>query len=166
MKVRPAEPGDAQAIADVYNQGIAERSATFVTEPRSAEQVRGWMVQRGPFLVAEEEGEVVGWAGLSDYSDVPAYAGVGEFAIYVGRQARGRGVGRALLEALCLTAERDGRHKVIGKLFPENQGSRALCAACGFAEVGVHRRHGRLEGRWRDVLVVERLLGPPPEEEP
>jgi L-amino acid N-acyltransferase YncA len=160
VKVRPATSADAPVIAEIYNEGIAGRSATFVTEPRSAEEVRGWLVQRGPFLVAVEGDEVVGWAGVSDYSDVPAYRGVGEFAIYVAGGARGRGVGRALLEGLCEAAERDGRFKLVGKVFPDNEGSRALCRACGFREVGVHRRHGRLEDEWRDVLVVERLLGP------
>jgi len=69
-------------------------------------------------------------------------------------------LGRELLEALCEASERAGRFKLVGKLFADNEASRALCRACGFAEVGVHRRQGQLEGRWRDVLVVERLLSP------
>jgi len=158
--VRRASEADAGAIAAIYAEGIAGRGATFVTEPPAPETVAAWIRQRGPFLVAERDGGVVGWAALSEYSDVPAYRGVGEFAIYVASRARRAGVGRALLDALCETAEREGRHKVVGKIFPGNEGSMALCRACGFRLVGVHRRHGRLEGRWRDVAVLERLLGP------
>jgi phosphinothricin acetyltransferase len=160
VTIRPARREDAADIAEIYNQGIEGRGATFRTEPQGAEQIVGWLAQRGPLLVAEEDGAVVGWASVSEYGDRCIYGGVGEFGIYVGREARGRGVGRALLEALCAAAERDGRYKLVGKIFPENQGSLALCRALGFREVGLHRRHGRLDGRWRDVLVVERMLGP------
>jgi len=164
MTIRPAQREDAAGIAAVYNQGIEERGATFRTEPQAPEQIVGWLAQRGPLLVAEEDGALVGWAGVSEYGDRCIYGGVGEFGIYVAREARGRGVGRALLEALCAAAEGDGRYKLVGKIFPENQGSLALCRALGFREVGLHRRHGQLEGRWRDVMVVERLLGPAREE--
>jgi L-amino acid N-acyltransferase YncA len=156
---RPARPAGAAAIAAIYGEGIAGRGATFVTTVPAAENVRAWLRQRGPFLVAERDGRVVGWAAVTDYSDVPAYRGVGEFALYVAAAARGGGVGRMLLGALCDAAERDGRFKLIGKIFPENRASLAVARACGFEEVGTHRRHGRLDGRWRDVTVVERLLG-------
>lgn len=158
--IRPARRDDAPAMAGIYNEGVESRRATFVTRPRDAAEVVLWLEIRGPALVAERDGEVVAFAILSDYSDVPAYDGVGEFGIYVAGSAQRHGVGTALLDALCEEAERDGRFKVIGKLFADNEPSRALCRACGFREVGVHRRHGRLDDEWRDVLVVERLLGP------
>jgi L-amino acid N-acyltransferase YncA len=157
-QVRPAEPGDAEAIAAIYNEGITTRQATFVTEPRNAADVQGWLERRGPVLVAERDGDVVAFAVVNDYSDVPAYAGVGAFAIYVAGAAQGEGVGRELLEELCAASRRAGRYKLVGLLFTDNQASRALCRACGFREVGVHRRHGQLDGEWRDVVVVERLL--------
>jgi L-amino acid N-acyltransferase YncA len=157
--IRPAEPGDVAAIAAVYTQGIAGRRATYRTEPASEEDVRPWLEGRGPLLVVEAGGEVVAWANVDEYSDVPPYADVGEFAIYVAEDAQGRGVGRRLLEALCEAAERDGRYKLVGKVFAHNETSLALCRKCGFREVGVHRRHGTLDGVWRDVVVVERLLG-------
>ena len=156
--MRQATEHDAEAIAKIYAEGIEGRGATFVTTPPEPETVRAWLRRRGPFLVAEREGEVVGWAAVSEYSDVPAYAGVGEFAIYVANRAQGRGVGRALLTRLCEVAAADGRHKIVGKIFPENAGSLALCRACGFETVGTHRRHGQLDGEWRDVVVVEKLL--------
>jgi phosphinothricin acetyltransferase len=160
VRIRPAQREDAAGIAEIYNQGIEERGATFRTEPQSPEQIVGWLAQRGPLLVAEQDDAVVGWASVSEYGDRCIYGGVGEFGIYVAREARGRGVGHALLNALCAAAETDGRYKLVGKIFPENQSSLALCRALGFREVGLHRRHGQLEGRWRDVMVVERLLGP------
>lgn len=159
VSVRPATEADAGAIVAVYAEGIAGRGATFRTVAPTAEDVAAWLRLRGPWLVAELDGEVVAWAAVHEYSDVPAYRGVGEFAIYVAGAAQRRGIGRRLLSALCDTAERAGRHKLIGKIFPENTASIRLAKACGFEEVGTHRRHGRLEGEWRDVVVLERRLG-------
>ena len=159
VAIRPARPGDAEAIVAIYGEGIAGRGATFRTVRPTPADVEAWLRQRGPFLVADRDGRVVAFAAVSDYSDVPAYRGVGEFAIYVAGSVQGAGIGRELLQALCDAAERDGRFKLIGKIFPENTASLELARACGFEEVGTHRRHGRLEGEWRDVTVVERLLG-------
>ena len=157
--VRPAEPRDAAAIAAIYNQGIEERQATFETEPRSPEDIRT-ALERGEFVLVEEsDGAVRGWARVGGYSEREAYAGVGECQIYVEREARRRGVARELIESLCEEAEARGYWKLIGKIFPENDGSVGLLRRCGFRDVGLHHRHGRLDGEWRDVLVVERLLG-------
>ncbi|MFL5909436.1 MAG: arsinothricin resistance N-acetyltransferase ArsN1 family A [Gaiellaceae bacterium] len=154
--IRAAEPGDAGAIADIYNQGIAERNSTFVTRLRTAEEFVD--VER-PFLVAEEDGTVLGWARLVRHNPRECYRGVGEASVYVHRAARGRGVGRALFDTLADEAERLGYWKIVGGLFPENEASRALCRAAGCREVGVFRRHSRLDGAWRDVLYVELLIG-------
>lgn len=158
--IRSAEPSDAAAIAAIYSEGIAERVATFDTGPRSAADVEPWIGAELPLLVAEDGGELLGWVKLSEYSDRCAYGGVAEVSVYVGSAARGRGVGRDLIVAMCEEAERRGMWKLVGLLFPENAPSRALFAACGFEEVGTFRRHGRLDGVWRDVLILERLLGP------
>jgi L-amino acid N-acyltransferase YncA len=112
-----------------------------------------------PFLVAVDGDRVVGWAKLSEYSDRCCYDGVAEISVYVSRDARGRGAGRALVEAIGGLATERGLWKVIGLLFPENAGSVALFRSAGFHDVGLFRRHGRLDGDWRDVLIVERLLG-------
>jgi L-amino acid N-acyltransferase YncA len=160
VEIRAAAPGDAEPVAAIYNEGIEERAATFETRPRTATEMAYRLGGgRHPFLVAEAEGRVLGWAASFPYSDREAYAGVGEVSVYVARAARGRGAGAALLEALAAEAERRGFHKLLSKVFPENAASRALVRRCGFREVGVHRRHSRLAGRWRDVVVVERLLG-------
>ena len=133
--------------------------ATFETDPRGAADVEPWIGADLPLLVAGEDGEVLGWAKLSEYSDRCAYQGVAEVSVYVARNARGRGVGRALLDAICAAAEERGLWKLIGLIFPENGASVALFHAGGFEDVGTFRRHGRLDGEWRDVLVTERLLG-------
>jgi L-amino acid N-acyltransferase YncA len=156
LTVRAARNDDAAAWAEIYNQGIEERQATFETEPRTGADL---MRQLDRTIVAEEAGRVVGWAGIVPYSAREAYAGVGEFSIYVDRSARGRGVGRRLLTHLAVFAEGKGYHKLTGKVFPENEASLALMLSCGFRDVGIHKRHALLDGSWRDVVVVERLLG-------
>src|SRR5256714_128675 len=114
-----------------------------------------------PFLMAELDGEVVGFGRVTAYSTRACYAGVGEASIYVDREARGSGVGRLLFDALCEAAAAAGYWKLLGLLFPTNAASVALVRAAGCREVGVHRRHGRLDGEWREVLLVERGLGEP-----
>ena len=159
--IRPAQRDDCAAIAVIYTTGIEGRTATFETRPRTADDITPWLADavRFPVLVAEEDGVVLGWARVGPYSDREAYRGVGEVQVYVDPPARGRGLGTALLEAASGAAERAGYWKLLGKLFPENEPSRALVRRCSFREVGLHHRHARLEGAWRDVLVLERLLG-------
>jgi L-amino acid N-acyltransferase YncA len=156
---RPARPDDAAAIAAIHNQGIEDRVATLETEPRRPEAIAEKIESGELMLVAAVEGELRGFASVSPYSTRSVYAGVGEASVYVDRGARGTGVGSALVEALASAAAERGLYKLIGRLFPENGASIALFRRHGYREVGVHRRHGRLDGHWRDVLVVERLIG-------
>lgn len=161
--VRAAVPEDAEAICAIYNAAIAERTSTLETEPRSPADFEARIGDaRFPLLVSDGDQGVVGWAGLSSYSTRPCYAGIGECSVYVAASARGHGVGTALTEALAAAAKRSGFHKMIGKLFTDNTASVRLVERCGFHAVGVHRNHGRLDGAWRDVLVVERLLAVSP----
>lgn len=157
--LRPATPTDAAAIAAIYNEGIAGREATFETRPRTAAEVAPWLDDGCPLLVAEQDGAAIGFARVSAYSDRCVYEGVGEHGVYVAGAAQGRGVGRALLEGLGAAAERDGYHKLTARIFTSNAASRAVHRAAGFDEVGIQRRHGRLDGEWRDCVLVERLLG-------
>jgi L-amino acid N-acyltransferase YncA len=160
LVMRAADPADAGAICAIYNAAIIERGSTFETELRSTEGFSERIkAKRFPFLVAEANGEVIGWAGLVPYSDRPCYAGIGECSIYVTVESRGKGVGTALTETLAVEAERNGFHKLLGKLFTDNAASIRLVEKMRFSSVGVHRNHGQLDGNWRDVLVVERLLG-------
>ncbi len=161
MEIRPASRVDAPAISAIYNAGIAERQATFETRPRTTEDVLGWFDDGLPFLVAIGAGAgVLGWARVSPYSDRCVYEGVGEHGVYVGPDARGQGVGRRLLEALAAAAEEAGLYKLTSRVFTTNEASLAVHRAAGFFEVGVQPRHGRLDGEWKDCVVVERLLGP------
>lgn len=159
MTIRAAQPADAAAVRAIYNQGIAERQATFETRPREPQEVAAWLAQPLPFVVAVEAGEVLGFARLSPYSDRCVYAGVGEHGVYVDPRGRGRGLGRALLDALAAEAQARGFYKLTSRVFTENGASRAVHLAAGFEEVGVQRFHGRLGGEWRDCVLVERLLG-------
>jgi len=162
LKARLAELRDALAIAQIYNRGIEDRTATFETEPRTAEVVEGLLharANRYPALVVEDVTHVLGFAWTSEYRPRSAYAGVAEFTIYVARAARGQGVGRLALGALITEAERRGFWKLVSRIFPENVASRRLCAALGFREVGTYRRHAQLDGRWMDCVIVECLLG-------
>jgi L-amino acid N-acyltransferase YncA len=154
--VRPATAADLAAIAAIYTAGIEGRTATFEVRPQTAEGLAHWLDD--PLLVAEDGGAVLGWVRISPYSAMPAYAGVGELQVYVDPEARGRGVGKALIDAICATAADAGYWKLTGKLFPDNEPSRALFRRSGFRDVGVHHRHGQLDGEWRDVVVVERSL--------
>lgn len=159
VAVRPARRDDAAAIAAIYSEGIRGRTATFETRERTADDVAPWFDDpRHPVLVAEADGHVVGWIAASTYRPRECYAGIGEFSVYVAGDARQRGVGDALMAAFLPACRGAGLWKVLSRIFPENRASLALCARHGFREVGVYRRHGMLDGAWRDVVIVERLL--------
>lgn len=158
---RSATATDAPRITAIYNQGIEERCATFETEPRQIEDMVQRIAdqERYPWLVAVDSANVVlGWASLSSYRPRACYGGIAEFSIYLDRAARGRGIGRQLLPALVDTAQSLSYWKLVSRIFTFNAASRGLCRACGFREVGIYEKHGRLDGRWLDVVVVERLI--------
>ena len=162
MNARLAGPADAEAIARIYNQGIAERIATFETEPRTTAQIAAQLADKGdrfPTVVVERDGQVVAWASAGAYRSRPAYAGVAEHSVYVDRAARGSGAGRVALEALFRAYAERGFWKLVSRIFPENTASIALHERTGFRIVGVYQRHGKLEGQWRDCVIVEKLLG-------
>jgi len=159
LHTRPATLADAAPIAEIYNQGIADRIATFETEPRSATDIAGWFTGEHLVMVAETgETGPVAFAASFPYSSRPCYRGIGEFSVYVRRNHRGHGAGRAVLAALIEAAAARGMHKLTSRVFPENAASRALLKGLGFEEIGIHRRHGRLDGGWRDCEIVERML--------
>jgi L-amino acid N-acyltransferase YncA len=156
--IRLARAGDAEAITRIYNAGIAERSATFETQPRTVAQIeqRLHLLERYPLLVAEDASGSV--AGLAEYRPRECYAGIAEFSIYLDRAARGQGTGKALLGALVDAAAQRGFWKLVSRIFPFNTASRSLCRACGFREVGIYERHAQLDGRWLDAVIVEKLI--------
>ncbi len=158
MLARVANLNDATVIAFIYNQGIEDRLATFETRLRSAEEVRLWFGGRYPIVAVEDGEEVIGFASASTYRSRECYAGIAEFSVYVERAARGRGVGRLAMQALLEAAEAAGFWKLVSRVFVENTASRALLRSSGFREVGTYEKHGRLDGVWRDVVIVEKLL--------
>ena len=158
MQVRAADLRDATAIADIYNQGIADRVATFETRLRSAEDVVSWFDGVHPIVVAENDGKVIAFASTSNYRPRDCYKGIAEASVYVARNARCRGTGRAVLQALVTACDQAGYWKPVSRVFPENVASRRLIGSLGFREVGAYQKHGQLDGVWRDVIIVERLL--------
>lgn len=177
LVIREATTADAEAICRIYNQGIEDRVATLETTLRTRAERAEWLaarearhpvlvalsaatgaVARVPTAAAPADGDVLGWASLNRFNPRPAYDHVADVSVYVERQARGRGVGHALLEALMARARALGYHKLVLAAFPENKPGMALYRRLGFSEVGVYREQGLLDRRWVDVIVMERLL--------
>jgi len=158
LDTRVATPTDVVAIAMIYNQGIDDRVATFETEPRTAAVVHTWFDGRHPIVVVEQGQEVIAFASTSAYRSRACYAGIAEFSVYVRRDWRGKGAGRLALIRLLQECEAAGFWKLVSRVFVENAASRALLRSLAFREVGVYEKHGQLDGVWRDVVIVERLL--------
>ena len=157
MTARIASKTDAAAIARIYNQGIEDRTATFETQPRSEADVLRWFDGAHPIVVVEDPA-VVAFAATFTYRPRACYGGIAEVSVYVDRACRKRGAGRLALSELIRASEAAGFWKLVSRVFPENSGSRALIASLGFREVGTYEKHGRLDGVWRDVIIVERLI--------
>ena len=158
LLARPARLEDAEAIARIYNEGIADRVATFETRLRVAADVETWFDGVHPAVVVECNGEVIAFGATSVYRPRQCYAGVAEASLYVARAARHRGAGRLAMSALIAAATAAGFWKLLSRIFVENEPSRHLCRQMGFREVGIYEKHGKLDGAWRDVVIVERLL--------
>jgi phosphinothricin acetyltransferase len=158
METRLATTDDAAAMAEIYNQGIADRIATFETRLRTVDDIRSWFTSTHPIVVVVDEGAVIAFASTSTYRPRECYSGVAEFSVYVARDQRRRGAGRLAMQALLPEAQRRGFWKLLSRIFVENTASRALMRELGFREVGVLRKHGQLDGHWRDVVIVEYLI--------
>lgn len=161
MDIRDATTHDADAIARIYNQGIEDRVATLETESRTPDERGQWLARRTvrhPVLVAVEGARVVGWASLNPFNPRPAYDHVADFSVYVDRDRRGAGAGTALLTALEHRAQALSYHKVVLAAFPWNTAGMALYRRCGFRTVGTYHEQGLLDGRWVDVVLMEKIL--------
>lgn len=158
VETRSARIEDAPAIALIYNQGIDDRLATFETRHHSPQEIEAWFDGFHPIVVVVEEERVVAFAATFAYRQRDFYQGVGEFSVYVDRDFRLQGAGSLAMEALIIASRQAGLWKLVSRVFVENLGSRHLLARLSFREVGVYERHARLDGEWRNVVIVERLL--------
>ena len=163
VNIRPAEPRDAAAIADVYNQAVLHSTETFDTEPVTVGSRVAWLEEHSsphhPVLVAETpEGQVVGWASLSAWSDRCAYAATVEASTYVDEAFRGQGMGTALSRAVLDAGAEAGVHAVLARICTENEASIAMSKRLGFTEVGILYEVGCKFGRMLDVAILEKLL--------
>lgn len=159
LTARAMASADCEAVARIYNQGIDDRIATFETRHRTLADIAAWLGTRYPVVVVLDSSTVIAFASTSEYRPRACYLGIAEFSVYVTRDARGRGAGRLAMEALIDAAERAGFWKLLSRVFTENTASLDLLARLGFREVGTYEKHAKLDGRWRDVVIVERLLG-------
>ncbi len=161
VAVRLAGPDDAEAIRAIYNLEVTESTVTFDLVPRSLADQLAWLEEHDgvhPAVVAELDGEVVGFGSLGPYRSRPAYATTVEDSVYVRRDLRGAGCGRAILAELVRLGTVHGFHAVMARIVGGHEASIGLHTACGFALVGVEREVGRKFGRWLDVVVMQRLL--------
>jgi L-amino acid N-acyltransferase YncA/DNA-binding transcriptional ArsR family regulator len=155
VTVRAVQDDDLPRVLEVYAEGIATGDATFETSvPQAGTMRQRWLP--GHAWVAEVDGEVVGWTALSPTSSRECYAGVAEGAVYVAERARGRGVGRALLHRQVTEADAAGLWTLQASVFPENRASLAVHRSAGYRTLAVRSRIARLDGRWRDTVLLER----------
>jgi len=159
--IRPAAASDAEAICLIYNQGIEDRVATLETDLRTPDERRQLLAARGPrhpVIVAEAGGEVVGWGSLNAFNPRKAYDYVADFSVYVERGWRGKGVGSRLLTRLIELARELGYHKLVLSAFPWNTGGMTLYEKLDFQTVGIYKEQGKLDGKWVDTIIMEKLL--------
>jgi L-amino acid N-acyltransferase YncA len=155
VDVRDLQPGDWPEVSRIFAEGIATGNATFETEVPSWEEWDASHLAEHR-LVAVRDGRVLGWIALAPTSSRSCYAGVAEVSVYVSEDARGEGVGAALVAAVIESSERGGIWTLQTGVFPENQASIELCSRFGFRALGTQERIGRLHGVWRDVVLLER----------
>jgi phosphinothricin acetyltransferase len=161
VQVRLATLADAEAIRGIYNVEVLESTVTFDLVPRTLDDQQEWMTARSgahAVVVAEDAGQVVGFASLSPYKERPAYRTTVEDSVYVRRDQQGRGVGKALLAELLTLGTQHGFHAVMARIVGGHETSIALHQGAGFSVVGTEREVGRKFGRWLDVVVMQRLL--------
>ena len=156
LSVEKMLPEHWEDVRAVYLQGLATGDATFETEAPGWERWDASHLRACRLVVVASGARVAGWAALSPVSTREVYAGVAEVSVYVGAGFRGLGLGRALLSTLVRESEGQGIWTLQASIFPENVASVALHKACGFREVGRRERVGRLKGRWRDTILLER----------
>jgi len=161
VTIRPATAADAAAICAIHNEGIVDRVATLDTDPRTLDATLAWLSDRSPrhpVIVAESADVIIGWGSLNRFNARPAYDHVADFSVYVARERRGQGHGRQLLDHLVAIARAQRFHKLVLSTLAVNRPAVALYERCGFTHVGIYREQGLVDGRWVDVVIMERIL--------
>lgn len=161
VSIRDSNESDIKSIQTIYNQGIEDKIATLETEIKDDTYMRNWFDKhRGRYkvIVAEDKGQIVGWASLNQYNKRSAYDGVADLSVYISRDYRGKGVGKKLLAKLESLAKENGFHKMILFTFPINQLGQGLYRRIGFREVGVFKNQGKIDGKFVDVMAMEKIL--------
>ena len=160
LTVRPATSADLPAITEIYNEAIRKSVATFDTEPKTPEEQMIWFADHGPkcpILVAEENGVVVGWASLSNWSDRCAYSDTAEISLYVHEEHQGKGIGRKLLETIVAEGQRAGLHTIVARIAEASETSTHLHKSVGFEHIGTMKEVGRKFGRLLDVYLMQKI---------
>jgi phosphinothricin acetyltransferase len=161
MIIREAIETDLDSVKDIYNQGIEDRIATLETETKDQAYMEEWFAKhigRYKLIVAEQDGEIVGWASLNQYNSRNAYIGVADLSVYISRDHRGKGIGGLLLQSIEKHAKENDFNKIVLFTFPFNQIGQGLYKKRGYREVGVFKNQGILDGEFVDVMAMEKLL--------
>ncbi len=161
MLIRPATNGDVAAITGIYNQSVADTTASFDLVPKTPEERAAWLERHGPrhpVIVADVDGVIAGWASLSPYSERPAYDDTAEISIYIDHGWHRRGIGAALGMELLARARAAGLHCIIARICTENEASLNLTRSLGFTGAGTLHQVGFKFGRWLDVAQLELVL--------
>ncbi|MCH1627434.1 arsinothricin resistance N-acetyltransferase ArsN1 family A [Fredinandcohnia quinoae] len=159
--IREANIKDLISILSIYNQGIEDRIATLETEPKDMSYIKDWFEQhqeRYKIIVAEQEGKLSGWSSLNPYNNRCAYAGVADLSVYIAREYRGKGIGGLLLTEIEKIAIENDFHKIVLFTFPFNMSGQGLYKKKGYREVGIFKNQGILDGKYVDVMTMEKLI--------
>ncbi|MFD0048078.1 arsinothricin resistance N-acetyltransferase ArsN1 family A [Actinomycetes bacterium NPDC127524] len=160
--IREAEVNDLEGILEIYNHGIEDRIATLETEAKDLTYMTDWFnqhIDRYQVIVAQSDSQIVGWASLNPYNNRCSYAGVADLSVYISRSHRGKGIGSMLLSAIEEKAKESDFHKIVLFTFPFNQLGQGLYRKFGYREVGVFNKQGIMDGKFVDVMAMEKLLG-------
>jgi L-amino acid N-acyltransferase YncA len=156
MKFQQLTKEHWQKVKEIYEEGIATGNATFQTSPPTWNEWDSSHVNNSRIVAVDDNGDVLGWAALTPVSGRCVYAGVGEVSVYVSRRARGKGVGKALLNELILQSEENGFWTLTAGIFPENEASLVIHEQSGFKVLGIRERIGKMNGHWRNTVLLER----------